>query len=404
MRNNNYSGRMSCNIRIPSFIVFVILYCLLASAEACMTLGSNLWIEFGVALVCLLYFVSRKALKVTKATVFASIMLIASSMYYVHGGSIPGYISKFMLVSLAVVLINVKEDWRSELWETISKWYAVIVSLSIIFWLLHLLIPLPHITTVVDLNNFYVSSHNYFFFRETMMSEYNVNLVRRYQGIFLEPGHMGTITAFFLIVNRFDLKKKENWALFVGALLTLSASAYLLLAIGYIFHMITKGSVRKVFFALSLIAVLIVFFLSYKGGENAVNELIFEKLTREEGAVEGRVSMEVMLWFENMWRTGTDLWFGKGAFFGVEENSAGFLLFFVCCGIVGTGLLVFSYFSIYYSCKSKYGFFLFLIYIISFLQRTYPYWDAFSLPFILGLPYIISKNNNKRLNDKSIVG
>lgn len=360
-----------------------------------MTLGSNLWIELGVAFVCFRYFSSKRAFNVTVPSVVASILLIASSVYYVHGGSIPGYISKIMLVSLAALLINVKVDWRMELWQTISKWYAVLVLLAVVFWLLHFVFPLPHATMIGDMNGTPIHSYNYFFFRETMFNEYRTDWMQRFQGMFLEPGHMGTITAFFLLINRFAFHKIENWILLIGTLLSLSASAYLLLVLGYMSHMVAGGNARKVLYAVLLIVCMVVFSIFYNDGNNLINELIFEKLTREEGAMESRVSLEVLMLFENMWSTGTDLWYGKGAFLDIEENSAGFMLFFVCCGIVGTILLVLAYFSIYYSCKTKYGFFLFLIYMISFLQRTYPYFDAFSLPFILGLPYFLQEQRKK---------
>ena len=228
-----------------------------------------------------------------------------------------------------------------------------------------------------------------------MFNEYRTDWMQRFQGMFLEPGHMGTITAFFLLINRFAFHKIENWILLIGTLLSLSASAYLLLVLGYMSHMVAGGNARKVLSAVLLIVCMVVFSIFYNDGNNLINELIFEKLTREEGAMESRVSLEVLMLFENMWSTGTDLWYGKGAFLDIEENSAGFMLFFVCCGIVGTILLVLAYFSIYYSCKTKYGFFLFLIYMISFLQRTYPYFDAFSLPFILGLPYFLQEQRKK---------
>ena len=362
-----------------------------------MTLGPNLWIEFGVAVICFFYFYSKHAIKVTQRTLIASALFLLSSMYIVHGGSIPGYISKAMLVSLAVVLLNVKVDWRVDLWQHISKWYSVLVALSILTWLLHLVIPLPHVTTVADMNDVPIHFHNYFFFRETMFNEYFLDYRMRFQGMFLEPGHMGTITAFFLISNRFNFKNKGNIVFLFGALLTLSASAYLLVALGYMSYMITEGKGSKGFWAILGLAIVVLFFLVYNHGDNVINELIFGKLTREEGALESRVSLEVLMLFENMWSTGVDLWFGKGAFLELETPGSGFYLFFVYCGIVGTVLLLLAYYSIYFCCRSKYGFFMFLLYLVSFLQRTYPYWDAFSLPFILGLPFILRETSMKRV-------
>jgi hypothetical protein len=117
--------------------------------------------------------------------------------------------------------------------------------------------------------------------------------------------------------------------------------------------------------------------------------LIFGKLTREEGAIEGRVTLGVVQILYNMWSTGEDLLLGKGVFGNDDELlGSGIILFFVQQGIVGTILLFLVYYCIYKSCKSRYGFLFFLLYIISFLQRTYPYWDFFIITFILGLSYV----------------
>ena len=393
--------------RISPFIVFLILYCLLASAYASMTIGYNPWLEFASAIVCFFYFSNRKALRFTSSRIIASIFLVLGSMYMIHGGSVAGHISMIMNVSLAVVLINLKEKWRVELFSIVSKWFSILLVLSILTWLIHFIIPLPHITIVEEafFNVKGLVVNNYFFFKESMFFEAGADSMQRFQGMFLEPGHLGTIVVFFLICNRFDFKRKECWVFLFSVLLSLSASAYTLLAIGYLFYKASDFNILKVLGTVLFSVFLIVFFVYYNGGDNVVDNMIFTKLIREEGAIQGRVNHSILVMFNNMWSSGQDLFFGKG--WEIKgEGSAGFIYFFVCNGILGCLLCFLAYYCIYFSCKSKYGFYVLIMYIISFLQRAYPYWDAFTFPFILGLPFFVkdslfAKKNKNSTNNRS---
>ena len=380
-------------IKISPIIVFLIFYCILSSASASITFNYSFYIELGTAVICFLYFQYKKLLKHTNATIFASILLIFSAVYSIHGGSFAGYISKLMQVSLAVVLLNVKDDCRIKLLYTITKWFAVILAISLVFWVIHFFVPLPHITTVFD-NPWggYIIRSDYFFFRELE----NPDDIQRFQSYFLEPGHLGTIAALFLIVNQFDFKRIENFVYLLVIIVSLSAAAYVMIALGYLLFRVSEGKKSYFVYAILLLLALLVFFMNYNGGNNVVNDLIFSKLTRENGAVEGRVSDDVLSLYNNMWNTGKDLFFGKTMFLNLDTVGAGLILYFVQNGIFGTLLLALSYFSIYRSKRSRYGFYVLIIYYISFLQRTYPYWDAFTVPFILGLSSILYVQPNKR--------
>ncbi len=391
---------MITNKKISGIINLIILYCFLASARACMTFGENLWVEFGAAVICIFYFSSEGAIKFSNSSIIASLLLLVSSIYYIHGGSFAGYVSKAMLVSLAVVLINLKDSWKIELFQTLSKWFGILLGLSIFWWLLHFIIPLPSVITLVDFGNTQIHTQNYFIFRETLYKEYNTEFLQRFQGMFLEPGHLGTISALFLVINSFDFKKIENCFFLIACILSLSASSYLIVALGYVCYRFTENGNLRLFITLLLLLGVILFFMNYNGGDNYINNFIFSKLTREDGAVEGRVSLSVLSMYENMLNSGNDLFFGKGwQLEDMDNRGAGIILFFVVTGVFGTVLLILAYYSIYHCSKSRYGLFIFIIYLVSFLQRTYPYWDAFTLPFILGLPFIL-KNKQLRTDEK----
>lgn len=376
------------NNKISAFIIFLIFYCMLDSAHATVSFNIGIWADIIVAFICFLYFNSIRAIKVTSSTILASVILIIGALFYQHGGKYYVYIGILLQISLALVLINLKDQWRVDIFDKISKWFAILLSVSIIVWVIHLFIPLPHSTIMEELSFDYNPRQidNYFFFREFGHVESGL-VFARFQSVFLEPGHLGTIVVCFLFANHFNLNKKRNIVFIIAIILSFSASAYVLVGVGFLLYKYSKKKSAQLIFGVLLIGAFIWFFAGYNGGDNVISNLILGKVTREEGAIEGRVTFEVIQAFYNMWSTGDDLLFGKGVF-GEDLFGAGFLLFFVQQGIIGTILLILVYFNIYKSCKSSYGFLFFLLYIISFLQRTYPYWDFFIITFILGLSYV----------------
>lgn len=379
--------------RISPIVVLVIIYCYLASAGASMTLGTNAYIEFMAAALCWYYFYTNKMLKTNSASIIASILLVASAAYMGHGMGALYCILPALRMSMAVVVLNVKNEVRVCLLQKLSSWYAVLLVIAIIVWLLHFIIPLPHTTTVGDVwwDASGMRVDNYFFFKESDYFETGADTMRRFQGMFKEPGHLGTITALLLICNRFEFQKKENLVFLVTVLLSVSAAAYVLLVLGYLSLRLSERGGKHFIPALLLVIVVILFFMFYNGGDNLVGNMIFSKVTRDEGAIEGRVSLTIYALFESMWATGNDLLFGKSQSLLIEmedqDVGAGGIVYFVLHGIVGTGILILAYYWVYKSCKSIYGLFVFFIYIITFLQRSYLDWDAFYLPYILGLPY-----------------
>lgn len=375
------------SVKTSPLIILLIFYCMLDSAHAIVSFNIGIWADIIVAFICFLYFNSIRAIKVTSSTILASVILIIGALFYQHGGKYYVYIGILLQISLALVLIDLKDQWRVEIFDKISKWFAILLSVSIFVWLIHLFLPLPH-TTVIEESAWNISRplYNYYFFQEFDPNEGGFGFAR-FQAFFLEPGHLGTIVALFLFADHYDFFKKRNVIFIIAVIISLSASAYVLVAVGYILYKYSRNKSSQFLLGILFVVFFIWFFAEYNGGDNAINNLIFGKLTREEGAIEGRVTFKVIQVFNNMWSTGDDLLFGKGVF-GEDLFGAGFFLFFVQQGIIGTILLIFVYFNIYKSCKSSYGFLFFLLYIISFLQRTYPYWDFFIITFILGLSYV----------------
>lgn len=386
-------------------VKLIIFALLLSSARACMVPLDNLYYELFLTIICFLYMISRNMFVWKSHAINAAILLCILSMYTMHGASaLSAYMGMLASVLMPALLLGLKDEVKIELFDDFSNWMAILLVLSIVFWGLYLLgVPLPHSTQTIELDGSsrYLIVDNYYLFRTSAYSNESFIEFPRYNGFFLEPGHMGTILAFFLYANGYNFKKKRNIVFLLAILITLSAATYTITVIGYILFKAASGSFKYTFRALLLVGVLLLFALLYNGGDNVVNELILGKLTRAEGALDGRITYETQALYDKIWSNGDYFW---GLGYVHLMDSAGFKVFFVMNGIVGVVLVLLTYFNIYKTSISKFTLYMFFLYMINFLQRTYCLWDAFLDPFILGGVYInhvvIQK---KRQNEKPIL-
>lgn len=390
--------RLKLGITSWMLVKLIIFYCILSSARACMTLGDNPYHDLLLSVICFIYFKCHGCFVVKTKNFFASIALVIASVYTMHGdGSFAGHLAMLFMVFIPSMLICLKNEIKIELLETLSEWFAILSFLSAVAWGLHLLgISLPHNSQVIEttINVYGARVDNYYLFREVHnLSPYiNTSNLSRFNGFCLEPGHMGTISVFFLFANRFDFARKHNLVFLFVILITMSAAAYSLTIVGYIFYKISCDGVNNKFKLFqSLFVVAIILFVIIQG-DNTFNDVITSKFTRESGPLDGRVSDDGKLLFDNMWAS-SDFIFGYGVKAQVA-NSAGYKVFFIMHGLIGIVLVIFSYYLIYVTNKSKLAFYMFVLYLINYTQRTYCFWDAFLDPYILSLPsFAVSKFN-----------
>lgn len=368
---------------------FVVFYCFLSSARACMTLGDNQWVDMALSLVGFVLMQPQCSYQITFPKIWASLFLCFAAMYTMHGGNITGYFAQLCMVLIPIQIIFLKQEYQLNLFETLSKWYAILLVASVIWWTLWLLgVSLPNVTQKLSwqINDYGYLNQNYFLFRnEVNLSPYITPVdLYRFNGFFLEPGHTGTITSLFLFANRFDFKKKTNIVYLIIIIITFSAATYVLTILGYFLYKFSNRP-SKIVLPLILVILGVAVISSYNGGDNIINEYIIGKITREQGAVEGRFSNQTQLIWDKVLANG-DLFFGLGTIQLV--GSAGYKVFLIMNGLLGAFLTIMAYWFILRSNYSKLGLCMFAVLIISFLQRTYPFWDAFLDPYILGTAYL----------------
>lgn len=380
---------------LNSWVIYkiIVFYCFLSSARACMTLGDNAMIDMVLSIIAITI-IPGGFYQQSKQKIYAAFFLSLAAMYTMHGGNLTGYIAQFVMVFIPIQIIFLDSEHQIDLFNTLSKWYAILLGISVFWWLLFQIgIPLPHISEKMSwqYNDYGFINQNYFFFRHAIsLSPYVVlEPIPRFNGFFLEPGHIGTITSLFLFAHNFNLKNRLNIIFLFVIIISFSAAAYVITFLGYLLYRFSD-SLKKLVIPTIITIIGVIIISSYNEGDNAVNELIFGKLTREQGAINGRFSAQTKLLWDEIVSDGR-IWFGVGAGAKVPQ-SAGYKVFLIMNGIFGTFLMVMAYWYIMLSNYSKRGLYMFALLIISFLQRCYCFWDAFLDPYILGTLYLQINN------------
>ena len=314
-------------------------------------------------------------------------------------------ISEFNILSLftvftslwcSVFLILSDCSTQVRLLRYVVKATQIIVAISLVGWLLYLLnVPLPHYYSETDA--FYTHTVYYLFILNGIPE---LQIMPRFAGMFLEPGHLGTICCLLLYVEGFNLKKKGNIILLLGVLFSLSLAAYGLLIGGvalYIFYNTKRGMIYVTVFSL-FIAVIWIMSINYNSGENYLNKRIFERLIFEDGEMMGanRTTDFFQTRFDR-YVISSDIWFGVGreAFdakgtstTNILNGCAGWKRFYFLRGVVGCFLLLlflFSYWRKYPS--SKAGAFL-ILFLVANMIRDYPLREYFLFIYLLSIPVL----------------
>lgn len=297
-----------------------------------------------------------------------------------------------------LLLISIKPCDKAVILSNITNWFAVLMQIALVIYFLSLFIRLPNLGVIEfsKINTFtYSPCYNYFFL--TIPTE-NINMAAhsflRFQGPFIEPGHLGMMCAFLLFANKFDFANKSNIIILVSLLVTFSLAGYMLAIIGYFLILHNENKVR-----LSTIIILMVFLLViylfgrfYNGGDNLINESIISRLQYDEDrgfTGNNRTGIYVISMFTSMF---TNL---RTALLGYDastlkllegEVGTGLVWFSVHNGILGVLFVLWFYFiDVNRAIDKKYArLFLFFLFVV-FYQRNYPFWFSWVICFDYGI-------------------
>ena len=304
----------------------------------------------------------------------------------------------YLIPTICVVCVgnNIKQYALSY----ITKWFAYLLISSFIVYVFSFWIgssPLESISPNMETRGPY---DNFLLYVRPVISHTDF---RRFNGPFIESGHLGMMSAFLLFANRFDFKKIENIIIGFILLASFSLAGYILAFIGFFFVRYHQGKTKLLNLIMYVMLVGGFYFIGqyYNNGDNLINEKILSRLEYdEEKGITGnnRVSLYQMELYAQMYNDPTLLLMGysqetQDALEDDLEHGNGYQLYFIRHGLIGT-LVAFAFYilSLLFAKDQKYAFLFLIFVILCFLQRTYPFW----LSWIICYDYAI------RTRDKEI--
>ena len=366
-------------------------------------ISMGLWIGWGhkplymsiIGILTIIYGLSRNLYKFSKKYAIAVLIIYISYLvvsvgltYRVLFTQIPSMLIPFICV------LFVRDVYKDKILYLITKWYAIILIPSAIIFLLNSIVHIPSFGIIYHDKLSYGGFENYLFYVHGLVN------AGRFNGPFVEPGHLGMIGAFILMANNFKLKNVYYLIIPISILMSLSLAGYMLSLLGYV--LCAYNEVKKNVGKLRVFALFVISFVlaaqNYNGGDNIINEKILSRFESDEDrGISGnnRATLVVMSLFEEALNNNNLLLYGYDREFQRQNeemflHSNGLVFFIVCHGIVGV-LAVFLFYA-YLSTKAddrKYAFSFFLLLFLCFFQRTYYYW----IPWILCFDYAIVKND-----------
>lgn len=310
----------------------------------------------------------------------------------------------YFLLYLLIICLN--DSDKIGCLKFITKWYGYLLVPGLIVYILLSFINLPSFGIQrANLNPWAIAEgygvcDNYIFYMSSTYYE------GRFNGPFLEPGHVGMISAFLLLVNKFDFKRKGMWQIFVALFFTLSLAGYMLAFISLVMILVYRKKIKPwmlMLYAAILLAICC-FGLFYNNGDNIFYERILSRLEPDEDkgiAGNNRVFGQIELYFLTMWNDlHTMLWgYSKETMEVLAETGSrgtGFTMWMCSHGLIGTIAVLAIYIFYYIRSKAKSFARICLIFIgLMFWQRSYPFWTSWIICYVYGI--VAEENYLQRL-------
>ena len=224
----------------------------------------------------------------------------------------------FVLIPL-IFIVLLKTYYKEDLLETIQKYLAIILFISLLGWIIHILgVSTPYINMGLGEgengdSQYEFENHYIFLVNVTRITDL---ILPRFSSIFCEPGYLGCLLSLNLFIRRyrFDL---TNIIFYIALLFSFSLAGYILLVFGLFFHfwgIFRSHSIGTIAVLVLLVGVLI-WAKDVNNGDNMVNKMLFERLEYDSsrGTIAGydRSSEYHDKWFWNTFIYQNDLWFGQ---------------------------------------------------------------------------------------------
>lgn len=345
-------------------------------------------------LAFLLMIFNRVKFSFTRTNIIVFFLIVLGRFFYGYEPSI--FLPFHFLSYFLIICLNDQDKVRCL--EFVTKWFGYLMLPSLIVYALVSFIDLPYfgIQHASDADwaadSGYGICKNYIFYMRSEFGDYT----ERFNGPFLEPGHLGMMSAFLLFVNQFDFRRKGMWLILLALIFTFSLSGYVLLFFGFLFTAYYKGKItaKHILLYSLLFFIVYLFGMYYNGGDNILYEKIFSRLEydKEKGfAGNNRVFGLIDVYYAALWNDmDTLLWgYPKETMEWLADTGSrgtGYVMSMCIYGLVGTCLSMLFYFVYSFTNKNKkYAILCLLFVCLMFWQRCYPFWTSWIICFFYGI-------------------
>ncbi|MDE5773918.1 MAG: hypothetical protein K2H86_05625 [Muribaculaceae bacterium] len=356
-----------------------------------------------IGICCVTVYIITNYRKLEKFTLFSltvTFLLIVIYIYdilRVNAFNIKSVIGLAGVLMGAIVIVQAPLEDKRFIYRTYNLLIQLLVGIGVIWWILYLCnFPLTYIVDNSD--NFY-QYHVYTFFN-IVINPNSIEILPRFAGPFLEPGHLGTMCIYLLYINSFNLKNIGNIALLLGIIFSLSLAAYGLLIGAVLIYLFN----RRKYFSIGIMAAIFVIIgigsQYFNNGDNPLYQIVFSRLELTENGDDIVGNNRTSVFFDlayakylnsdkTMFGVGTKA-FGKQSdgSDNVTMGTAGYKRYFYLRGYFGM-IIICAFLLIYtlrYKSRMSIGYL--IIYIIANIIRDYPTKEIWMYLFLLCIPLL----------------
>ena len=355
----------------------------------------NVYLSLGALGITAFVGFQTKIFQRTKSSIIVSILFLCLYLWLSKYSNIYGTLELIIQWLILCYIVSLKYEYKIQLIDFITKWFAILMSISLGAYILFLSgVSFPG--TIVEYQQYFMDNH-YFFLQKELF---------RFQSVFLEPGHMTMGLAPLLFINKYNLKNRYVLILFIAQMLSLSLAGYMMMMIGYsVLFLFDKQSKKSKLISVLLSVILIcsvAIFMQNSFENNVFDDLIFRRMEFDNGHFVGdnRSSVYLDRQFEDVVSSSDIL---TGRYFNSEMSEkgvAGYKKFIVQFGLIGCVLLILSFFSTYKLLIYKFrrnAFLLVIMILLLLLQNAYPTWWCIVIATICGTTFMQNKEISNTL-------
>ena len=371
----------------PVFMILqlFILYTYLASSAVWVNQYIALTPYYYMVFLCvfILFFTTKqKTIRMTQRFYILIALCVLYCFVISRSVNLLSAIAKMMEYLIAVILLFLDRRYQRYLLTWITKTMSFIIGISILIYILLFFVSLPAFGTFIAANDFYAPFNNYIFFLQST----NIVDVFRFNGPFLEPGHLGIVSTFLLYANKFRFREQPYlWILLAAVIISFSLSGWMLTLIGFLF--VRVHDAKTLVISAVCVSAMYLFAVNYNEGDNYINSLVVERMEYDEDkGIKGnnRFSTGADRYYEVLRYKGKLAWGVGDSLTWKDVQGAGYKMYFIHYGYVSAFVVLMMYwFMLPPGKKDKYQYGFLILIVVCFMSRSYPNWYSWLLPFVL---------------------